>query len=210
MILSQSSLREFREKSEKQFVRLVLHDVSNTGQYRVRGRKHDYIFVYDQVAGRHILDIPLSLWQKGGESATSSASWRDNTSIAEDVRAHTGVKLSFYVLSYEDAQDVIQDDSPVEKILTRLKCLFEVYGAPQDVIDLCALEDSNATDEEKDTFVFNVLEREANAEPADDAPEFPETPDQAKPSDESPSAPVEATPVRRRKPKPPQNETEPA
>lgn len=210
MILSQSSVRELREQSEKQFVRLVLHDVSNTGQYRLRGRKHDYVFIYDQTAGRHILDIPLSLWQKGAESASSNASWRDNTSIAEDVRAHTNARLSFYVLNYDDAVNAEIAEPKQSNLLTRLQSLFEVYGAPQDVIDLCLLEESDATEEEKDTFVYNVLEREANAEPEDDSPEIPEEP--ALPAEVTPPVPEQETlpkpAAKRRKPNPTANETE--
>jgi hypothetical protein len=127
--ISTASLHELASPNETHFVRLILHDVRNGSRYLLRCRSRDYFFLRDQEVGRHVLDIPLSVYMEG----TGGTNWRDNKSISEDIR-NANRSVTIQVLPYNPSTDspalVGEPVAEYESPLPELKRLLTALEAP--------------------------------------------------------------------------------
>ena len=127
--ISTASLHELASPNETHFVRLILHDVRNGSRYLLRCRSRDYFFLRDQEVGRHVLDIPLSVYMEG----TGGTNWRDNKSISEDIR-NANRSVTVQILPFVPSADSpALESEPVEETespLPELKRLLTALEAP--------------------------------------------------------------------------------
>lgn len=128
--ITKSVLKEITPANETHVVRLILHDVSNESRYLLRCRTRSYSFERNQQIGRHVLDIPVSIWMEGANTAR----WKDNISIAEDIR-NSSRSVTIQVLPIDQADIApVETGAPSEESpLPELKRLLDALEAPEPV-----------------------------------------------------------------------------
>lgn len=90
---------------ETGMVRVLVRRVMNKAPYTLRGKLRSYRAEFNQQAGAHCVDVPLSLWQGGIDSGP----YRDNNSVAHDImaaRASNMTPLVYLVLPWAGAEAV--------------------------------------------------------------------------------------------------------
>jgi len=203
---------------ETGMVRVIVRRVANKAPYTLRGRKRSYRAEFNQQAGAHCIDVPLSLWQGGVDGGP----YRDNDSVAHDIMANRGstmAPLVYLVLPWAGAERVLPSVLPsgliavppdafsrgvdiFQDMLTRM-------NAPVEVIEALKLMREGHADALK-LFVDSLT----YAEPTDDPGSVEDFTDEGPPSDPLPDydtpEPVLAPPVARRKPGRPKKKPVPA
>ena len=181
--ISTAALHDLSAPNETHFVRLILHDVRNGSRYLLRCRSRDYFFLRDQEVGRHVLDIPLSVYMAG----TGDTNWRDTKSISEDIR-NANRSVTVQVLPYNPSADspalaseaLAETESPLP-ILKRLLTALEAPDQAHECLD--AIMSGMSASEVRLIVDHLVDEIETPAGPADD--EVPsETPAEETPAEE--------------------------
>lgn len=166
--ISKTSLREIADPSETHIVRVILHDVSNESRYVLRCRSRQYVFERHHTVGRHVLDVPLSLWMEGVNTGTK---WKDNTSIPEDIRnSPRSVSIHILPLSAQESTESGTGEvaSDIESPFPQLKRLLAEFRAPDPVRECVQMVEDGAPIEDVRTFVDRAvadLENEESAEP---------------------------------------------
>ena len=187
--ITKISLREVTPPGETHIVRVILHDVSNESRYTLRCRSRTYVFERHHSLGRHVLDIPLSLWMEGVATGTR---WKDNTSICEDIR-NSPRSVSIHILPI-DAQNSETsesgEDGELESAFSELHRLLGEFGAPDAVRECVKLVEGGAPFEEVRSFVDSAI-----AALEDEEPESTPLPSDESPAPETPSAPVAPAPA---------------
>jgi len=102
-VISKSVIDEIKLPGDAYAVRVVLHEVNNSVPFRLASNHRQYVFDKCGIVGRHILDIPISLWMLGAETAP----YRDNTSISEDFRTAKHCPHSIQIIPLENAPAVL-------------------------------------------------------------------------------------------------------
>ena len=126
--ITRATLSGLFAPNETHVVRLIVHDVSNESRYLLRCRSREYSFERSPQVGRHILDIPLSVYMEGANTKY----WRDNTSIAEDIRL-ANRSVTIQVLPISQAEIEVSNDTTPESPLPELRRLLEILEAPEPV-----------------------------------------------------------------------------
>lgn len=145
--ITKSVLKEITPANETHVVRLILHDVSNESRYLLRCRTRSYSFERNQQIGRHVLDIPVSIWMEGANTAR----WKDNISIAEDIR-NSSRSVTIQVLRIDQAD--IAEESP----LPELKRLLDALDAPDAVHECLRMIEGGESAEIVRAFVDQVAD----------------------------------------------------
>ena len=123
-IITAEALKELAPPHETHAVRVLLHKVSNSGPYRFRCGKRQYVFTRDGFLGIHTLVVPLSLWMDG----VPSGMYRDNPSISHDFKSGN-LPWTFQVIPLGSAAAAAAG----EDYLTPLRDLLSKLGAPDEV-----------------------------------------------------------------------------
>lgn len=177
-IISKISLREITPPNETHIVRVVLHDVSNESRYTLRCRARSYIFERHSAIGRHVIDIPLSIWMEG---VATGARWKDNVSIPEDIR-NSPRSVSIHILPI-DAQNSETsesgEDGELESAFTELHRLLGEFYAPAPVRECVKLVEDGAPVEEVRSFVDRAVADLDNDSPESETPPADTAPPQA-------------------------------
>jgi len=126
-VISRSVLQTLAAPGETHAVRVILHEVNNPGQFRLRTTRRQYIFERDGNLGVHALTIPASCWMEG----TLPGRFRDNPSISQDFRTAGDVKWSIQIVPWGTATAAAPDNS--KECLALLRKLLSNIGAPEEV-----------------------------------------------------------------------------
>jgi hypothetical protein len=86
-VISASVLRELADPAETQAVRVILLTSLSSTQATVRGSRRKYIMSFCGETGRHILDVPASLWERG----IPLSRYSQNDSIAHDIQSKPNI-----------------------------------------------------------------------------------------------------------------------
>jgi len=97
--ISRSTLQELAQPGETHAVRIIVHNVNNPTSYRMRRRNREYRFERDGTVGKHILDVPLSVWMHGA----SVAPFRETFTIADDFRNADAGNYTVHVIALPGA-----------------------------------------------------------------------------------------------------------
>lgn len=82
-IITNKFLASVASPTEQMMVRLIIRHVANNSVYNLHGRKNrHYHFEFNRQFNAHILDVPLSVWMDGVNTAVPA---QDNASIAWDL-----------------------------------------------------------------------------------------------------------------------------
>ena len=165
--ISTASLHELAAPNETHFVRLILHDVRNGSRYLLRCRSRDYFFLRDQEVGRHVLDIPLSVYMEG----TGGTNWRDNKSISEDIR-NANRSVTVQILPFVSSADSpTLESEPVEETespLPELKRLLTALEAPDQAHECLDAIMAGMSAPEVRLIVDHLVDEIENSGPATD------------------------------------------
>lgn len=93
-IISRTTLSELSFPNDTHAVRIIAHGSSNPTMYRMRRQRREYRFERDGLVGKHILDIPLSLWMHGA----SESPFRETHSIADDFRNAESGNFTIHII----------------------------------------------------------------------------------------------------------------
>lgn len=128
-VVSRSTLQGLASPDETHAVRVILHEVNNPGQFRLRTTRRQYLFDKDGTIGVHALTIPVSCWMAG----TTPGRFRDNNSISQDFRTSGvgNVKWSIQIVPWGTATPTTPDTA--KECLTLLRKLLSNLGAPDEV-----------------------------------------------------------------------------
>jgi hypothetical protein len=148
-IISKATLKGLAKPDETHIVRVIAHEANNGTAYRLRCRSREYRFERDGIVGKHILDIPVSLWMAG---APTGGRFRDNQSIAEDFRTAERCPYSVHVIPIGSTA-AVQAESPVPA----LRKLLSGLGAPASVRDAFAIIEAGGSVSELHGYVDSVL-----------------------------------------------------
>lgn len=130
-VLSKSTLRPITSPEETHAVRVVLHDVHNGGPYRLACHARTYIFEKNALLGKHVLDIPVSLWMHGVGQTRFAA----NTSISDDFRTAKGTPYTFQVIPLAESTAAPETKPSIaDAALPLLRELLSNMGAPDEVV----------------------------------------------------------------------------
>lgn len=195
--ISKISLREITPPNETHIVRVVLHDVSNESRYTLRCRARSYIFERHPAIGRHVIDIPLSIWMEG---VTTGTRWKDNVSIPEDIR-NSPRSVSIHILPI-DAQNSETsesgEDGELESAFPELHRLLGEFGAPDAVRECVKLIEDGAPVEEVRSFVDRSVADLDDETPESESGTLPENPaPESPPADTAPPQAPALTPAER-------------
>jgi hypothetical protein len=178
-VLSKTVIDEIKSPADTHAVRVILHDVHSSVPYRLACNLRQYVFDKCGIAGRHILDIPVSLWMAGAETAP----FRDNTSISEDFRTAKHCRHSIQIVQ-------IGASAPSADFLSPLRELLGTLGAPSCVnhaLDLIAAQDHGA-------LLSMVAQFAAQHRASAEAPAEVATEQEGQPQAEAAEPPADAPP----------------
>ena len=96
-IVSKSTLAQMNLPPQTHAVRIIAHANNNPTTYRLRCRTREYRFERCGVVGKHILDIPLSVWMHG----TIVSPFRETNSIADDFRKADNGNFTIHLIPLE-------------------------------------------------------------------------------------------------------------
>ncbi|MCE5310444.1 MAG: hypothetical protein LLG20_22635 [Acidobacteriales bacterium] len=149
-------MKGLAKPDETHVVRVIAHEANNSTVYRLRCRTREYRFERDGTVGRHILDIPVSVWMAGAPGGAGGGKFRDNQSIAEDFRTAERCPYSIHVLPIASSTAA---DAPKSSSghLPALRRLLSNLGAPDEVRQAFALIDAGGTPEELEKFTDSVI-----------------------------------------------------
>lgn len=130
-VLSKTTLRQITSPEETHAVRVVLHEAHNSGPYRLQCQQRTYIFEKNGTVGKHIIDIPVSIWMQGvGETRFAA-----NRSVCDDFRTAKTVPYTFQVIPLKESQPAIEGKpSMADVALPLLRQLLSNMGAPDEVV----------------------------------------------------------------------------
>lgn len=171
-IISAAWIRSLPPTGDTHAVRMIMLTTSGPTTYTLRGIKRKYLLDRDGVTGRHILDIPVSIWSQG----LPSERYHDNTSIAHDLQSkpHPLCPFVTVVVPWNGGGEALETQKP--DFFTPLRDLLIHTDAPPYVIealDLARGEDNSALVE----YVKREIDRFENEEQPD-----PATPKKSDPS----------------------------
>ena len=149
--ITRATLSGLFAPNETHVVRLIVHDVSNESRYLLRCRSREYSFERSPQVGRHILDIPLSVYMEGANTKY----WRDNTSIAEDIRM-ANRSVTIQVLPISQAEIEVSNDTTPESPLPELRRLLEILEAPEPVQQCLSMIENGDAAEVVRAFVDEI------------------------------------------------------
>jgi len=135
--INKATLRGLASPEETHAMRIVLHDVSNSSPYRLRCNRRQYLFEKDGILGKHVLDIPASVWMAGVQPGR----WRPNFSISEDLRTANNCPFSIQIIPWKGAQAVPAPAAQAD-YLKPLRTLLSNLGAPEVVVKAFGLIDA--------------------------------------------------------------------
>jgi hypothetical protein len=130
-LVSKSSLQAIDTSKDTHAVRVVLHDANNPGAFRLACHSRTYLFERNGEIGKHILDIPVSVWMHG----TTGGRFETAASISDDFRTATGASLSIQVIPLRAATEGSGE------VVSLLRQLLSNLVAPQPVIEAFACID---------------------------------------------------------------------
>ncbi|MEY4952588.1 MAG: hypothetical protein RL299_1012 [Pseudomonadota bacterium] len=142
-IISKATLKGLASPDETHLVRVIAHEPNNPTVYRMRCRCREYRFERDGTVGKHILDIPVTLWMADTPSG-SSARFRDNSSIAEDFRTGDRSPYSIHVIPISKESPVAIDHHKPDTYQL-LRELLVKTGAPEYIMEAVKLADMGET-----------------------------------------------------------------
>lgn len=140
-IISKTTLQPLFTEKETHAVRVVLHEVNNGGIYRLRCRLRTYLFERDGKVGKHILDIPVSVWMHG----TGGSRHEANRSVSEDFRTGKHIPYSIQVISIRESSIAVPE-SVADQALPLLRKLLSRLGAPDEVVHAFQLIEDGSID----------------------------------------------------------------
>lgn len=131
-VLSKTTLRPITSPDETHAVRVVLHEAHNSGPFRLQCQQRTYVFEKNGTVGKHVLDIPVSIWMDGVGQTRFAA----NKSVCDDFRTAKNAPYTFQVIPLKESQAVIErKPSEADAALPLLREILSNLGAPQIVID---------------------------------------------------------------------------
>lgn len=83
LVLQSTLTAAHNHGSEAYKVRLVFPRSQSRGPLKVYGHANNYEALFDATVGRHICEIPLTVWMSGAPAVTGAYS--DNLSICTDI-----------------------------------------------------------------------------------------------------------------------------
>lgn len=179
--ITRATLSGLAAPNETHIVRIIIHDVSNESRYLLRCRSREYSFERCPRIGRHILDIPLSVYMEGA----NTKNWRDNTSIAEDIRM-ANRSVTIQILPIAQAEVEVSNSAAPESPLPELRRLLEILEAPEPVQQCLSMIENGDSAEVVRAFVDEIGSAfESDQSDAPDGSDSP--PDAAPPAQEAAS-----------------------
>lgn len=164
-IVSKATAAALASPTETHAVRVLLHSVANGGQFRLRCRSRQYLFDKCGLVGRHLLEIPLSVWMEG----SPTKSFRENKSISEDFRTANNCPFSIQVVPWKGTPAVQNEQS---HFLPILREILRSIDAPPVVEEAFKLIDAGNLGEMQDLAEF-LKATAKEAPPAADPGESP-------------------------------------
>lgn len=162
-IISASALRAIPTE-DTHAVRIILLNSTGSTQYTLRGvgrRKGKYILEKDGTSGRHVLDIPVSIWNQD----IPQGRYQDNTSIAHDLLAKPQPLIPFVtmIVPWNGARSKAADASAPDFFTPLRDLLVKLVPPPvvQHALNLAATGDIEALK----AFVDSVSDDHAVALP---------------------------------------------
>ncbi|MEY3895826.1 MAG: hypothetical protein RLZZ214_1346 [Verrucomicrobiota bacterium] len=149
-IISKSVLFSLAAPDETHAVRILLHDVNNQSQYRLSCRSRTYLFEKCGIVGRHLLEIPVSLWMQ--DSPTKS--FRENQSISEDFRSADNCPYSIQIVPWKGAAPQTFGQAMEAHFLPLLREILRTIEAPPVVEEAFKLIDAGNLGELQDLAAF--------------------------------------------------------
>lgn len=200
-VLSTSILSKLAAPEETHFVRVLLLRVNNTGVFRHRCKRRQYLFEKVGSAGGHVIDIPLSLWMDG---MPRSGAYRDNPSICHDLQPTVAAPLVIQIHAYGTAEsteiETEQEGEPTADLTPILSDLLTKLGAPDvmhEAVELLRTGDADAFRAFVDSVEVKQPEGEdkeqEEAEPQPEQSEHAPASDTPPAGDASASSPAPAT-----------------
>jgi hypothetical protein len=147
-LVSKSSLQAIDTSKDTHAVRVVLHDANNPGAFRLECHGRTYLFERNGEIGKHVLDIPVSVWMHG----TTGGRFETAASISDDFRTASGASLSIQVIPLRAATG----DSG--EVVALLRQLLSGIGAPDPVRHTFAMLEAGVSFQQIRKFVEDVLE----------------------------------------------------
>ncbi len=146
-VISKAVLAGLAAPNETHAVRVLLHSVNNQSQFRLRCRSRQYLFDKCGIVGRHMLEIPVSVWM--ADSPTKN--FRENKSISEDFRAADNCPYSIQIVPWKGATAVQNDQA---NFLPILREILAAIDAPPVVEEAFKLIDAGNLGELQDLVAF--------------------------------------------------------
>ena len=128
--VSKTTLQSLFSDKDTHAVRVILHDVNNSGVARFRCRLRTYLFERNGQVGKHALDIPISVWMFG---ATGSRHEQER-SVCNDFRTSKTIPYSIQVVPIRDSELRIPPTLE-EQAVPLLRKLLSTLGAPDPVVE---------------------------------------------------------------------------
>lgn len=126
-VLSKTTLRAITSPKETHAVRVVLHEVHNQGPFRLQCQQRTYFFEKNGTVGKHVLDIPVSIWMHGvGETRFAA-----NKSVCDDFLSIKNAPCTFQVIALAKTE---LKPSIADEALPLLRQLLSNMGAPDEVV----------------------------------------------------------------------------
>lgn len=141
-LLSKAVLRGLASPDDKLAIRVIHHEVNNSGVFRLRCRGRQYLFERDHQAGRHVLDIPFSVYNHG----VRQGRYREGDSIPADLRTAERTPFEFQIVPWQHAettfgQEAPEADAPAVDFIAPLRSILSKLGAPEIVVHAFELID---------------------------------------------------------------------
>jgi len=146
-VISKAVLAGLASPTETHAVRVLLHSVNNQSQYRLRCRSRQYLFDKCGIVGRHLLEIPVSLWMADSPTKT----FRENKSISEDFRTADNCPFSIQIVPWKGAAAPAAAES---LFLPILREILSAIDAPPVVEEAFKLIDAGNLGELQDLVAF--------------------------------------------------------
>jgi hypothetical protein len=142
-VISKAVLAGLAAPNETHAVRVLLHAVNNQSQFRLRSRSRSYLFDKCGIVGRHMLEIPVSVWM--ADSPTKN--FRENKSISEDFRTANNCPYSIQIVPWKGA-------AAESHFLPILREILAAIDAPPVVKEAFKLIDAGNLGELQDLVAF--------------------------------------------------------
>ena len=135
-VISKTTLEGIDTSADTHAVRVVAHEVNNPSPYRLRCRNRTYLFEKDGTVGKHVIDIPVSVWMHGQGR-------RDMVAICDDFRTANGSAFTIQVVRIKPEA---QADDFAQAALEQVRRLLSNLGAPESVVEAFGFVDKRDLD----------------------------------------------------------------